>query len=67
MIRNRNNLYPEGSLPRCHWNKQRGRRITAKMPFESLTQARKYIEAHQLNNYNAYQCSVCGKYHIGHK
>ena len=37
----------------------------AKIQFESMMEARQYIEERHLDNYNAYQCRVCGKNHIG--
>ena len=57
------------NMPRCHWNKQRGKHIHAKRAFETLQAANEYISKRNLSvqGYEAYQCSVCGKFHIGHK
>lgn len=55
-------------LPRCHYNKQHGRRTTAKRPFETESEAILYMEKRNLiSKYNAYQCRICKKWHIGHK
>lgn len=59
----RNNI-----LPRCHWNKQHGRRRRAKIPFDTKAEANQYIEQRNLQiKYRSYKCPVCGKYHIGHR
>ena len=63
---NKNNLHPSGKLPRCHWNRKKTKNRKAKRTFESIMEAREYIEKRNLTNYEAYKCRVCGKYHIGH-
>ena len=56
------------ALPRCHWNKQHGRKRRAKRAFETPEEAITYIrERNLVNKYNYYKCRVCSKYHIGHK
>lgn len=55
-------------IPRCHWNKQHGRRRKAKRAFESAYKAGGHIMKHHLEDkYQSYKCDVCGKWHIGHK
>ena len=56
------------NLPRCHWNKQRGKHIHAKRAFESMQIAEQYIAKRNLEiqGYSAYLCPECGKFHIGH-
>lgn len=55
-------------LPREHWNRQHGRTRKAKQPFDSVQQAQQYLREHGITeSYRAYKCSVCGKYHIGHR
>ena len=36
------------ALPRCHWNKQHGRRRKAKRAFDSIYEANQYIEKKEL-------------------
>ena len=61
-------MFKRDYLPRCHWNKQRGRKITAKRAFETLQEATKYLKSDNLQKqYNAYLCDICKKWHIGHK
>lgn len=56
------------ALPRCHWNKQHGRRRKAKRAFDTIFDANQYIEKRNLQSkYKSYQCPVCGKFHIGHR
>lgn len=55
-------------LPREHWNKERGRRRKAKHGFDTIRDAFAYLQKNGLQDtYRAYKCSVCGKYHIGHR
>lgn len=55
-------------LPSCHWNKARGHRQKAKRPFPTQDDAESYMKQRHLENeYCAYQCQVCGKWHIGHR
>ena len=52
-------------LPRCHWNKQHGKHIRAKRIFETEQEAIDYMKYRNLEvKYNAYQCPICGKWHI---
>ena len=55
-------------MPRCHWNKQRGKHIHAKRAFDSLEDANEYMYKRNLikQGYGAYRCRICGMYHIGH-
>lgn len=54
-------------LPRCHWNKQHGKKRRAKRAFETEQEAIEYMEYRHLENrYTAYQCPICNKWHIGH-
>jgi len=60
-------MFKRRYLPRCHWNKQRGKHIRAKRAFETLQEANEYMAYRNLQDkYTAYQCEVCGKWHIGH-
>lgn len=55
-------------LPRCHWNRQHGRKRKAKKQFDTLHDANQYIEnKHLETTYRSYKCPVCGKFHIGHR
>lgn len=55
-------------LPRCHWNKQKGRKRKAKRSYQTKEEVDKYIKEKRLiDKYSSYKCPVCGKYHIGHK
>ena len=55
-------------IPREHWNKQHGNIRTAKTGYESKEEAEQYIKEHNLSEiYRTYKCSICGKFHIGHK
>lgn len=57
------------SLPNCHWNnKSKSAHRKRKKTYETLEEANAYIKKHNLgNDYIAYYCSYCSKYHIGHK
>lgn len=67
MNRNKDNLHPSGKLPRCHWNRKKTKNRRAKRVFESVEEAKQYIEKRRFNECIAYQCRECGKYHIGHR
>lgn len=55
-------------LPRCHWNKQHGRKRKAKRAFNTIEDANKYIEEKNIGlKYRSYKCPICNKYHIGHR
>lgn len=54
-------------LPRCHWCRPKGRSRKAKKPFNTEDDAWEYIKGHALHWLTAYQCPVCGKWHIGHE
>ena len=59
-------MFKREYLPRCHWNKQHGKRIVSKMGFETINEETEYISNKNLKNYMAYECPICHKFHIGH-
>lgn len=58
---------PHALRPREHYTKKNGV-WKAKMSFPDEMGANNYIRTHMYfleHGYVAYQCSICGKYHIG--
>ena len=59
--------YPHSQVPREHYVKKNGA-WKPKMVFLSEDKAVDYISAHCLaDSYTIYKCTICGKFHIGHK
>lgn len=55
----------ETKHPRCHFTKKRGR-WKPKVPYNSEQAALLFIEERRLENYDAYRCPICHKWHIGY-
>lgn len=56
------------SHPRCHWTKKKGL-WKVKKSYKTESEAQEFIDNHNLfkSNYYAYQCQICGFWHIGYK
>lgn len=61
-----NKIIGENTYPRCHYTRKK-HRWKPKVPYVSLQAAELFIEERKLENYVAYRCPVCGKWHIGFK
>lgn len=61
-----NKIIGENAYPRCHYTRKK-HRWKPKVPYVSLQAAELFIEERELENYVAYRCPVCGKWHIGFK
>lgn len=70
MARNRQRINikqpDEKRIMRQHFRPMGERRRKAKMTFETEDEAWEFIKAHCLHGYNAYKCSFCNFWHIGH-
>jgi len=51
-----------------HWTKKGGR-LFPKRAFGSEAEAKEFMNGNGVERaiFNAYKCSLCGKWHIGHK
>ena len=51
-----------------HWTKKRGK-LVEKVKFNTLHDAVLHMETHfiDFNIYTLYKCSICNKWHLGHK
>lgn len=55
----------EKKYPRCHYTKKKNK-WKPKVPYVSLQAAELFIQERKLENYEAYRCPICGKWHIGY-
>lgn len=55
----------ETSHPRCHFTRKKGK-WKPKVPYVSESAATLFIQERGLEDYEAYRCPICGKWHIGY-
>ena len=55
------------SLPNCHWNtKRKSAKRKQKRSYDTQEEAELVIKRTHLQDYIAYICPYCNKWHIGH-